>query len=81
VSRSPVIARIEERITLTPSGFFFLVILMLHQLASAIYFGAAKTAFQETSAAAIWIGENVLWGLGVALGRRSTYTVYRDPDA
>jgi hypothetical protein len=76
--RRTEIARIEEFTEPTAAGTFCFFLLSAHQVGSLLFFITAKSAIQEAAVAAIWIGGNVLWGLGVALGRRRTYIVTRD---
>jgi hypothetical protein len=66
---------------MTAAGVICFALLILHQLGSFAFFSGAKSAIQEAAVAAIWIGGNVLWGLGVALGRRRSYVITRDAPA
>lgn len=71
------VATMEERITFTAGGIISLLLLILHNIGVLIWLGTARSAVQEAALAAFWIGGNVLWGLGVALGRRRHYRIYR----
>lgn len=72
------LAQIIETISATPAGGFCMLMLLLHQVGCFAAFGTSTNVIQEATIACLWIGGNVLWGLGVALGRRRTYVVYRD---
>lgn len=71
------IAVITEEVEVTGWGSFCAVLLVLHNIAIFLWLLSAKSAFQETVVAVAWTGGNVLWGLGVALGRRRKMRVYR----
>lgn len=71
------IARIYEEVLTTGGGTFCMIMLVLHQIGALFSFLKTSSVIQETALAAIWIGGNVLWGLGVALGRRRIYVVTR----
>ncbi len=75
------IARIEERVSLSGLGGLSSVLLMLHNVVMAIaFFVSAKSAVQEASLGTMWIAGNVLWGVCMMMGRRSTYVVTRQID-
>jgi len=71
------IADIEEDVRLSLGGTICLLLLILHNFAVLSWFTLPKSAFQEASVAAIWTGGNVLWGIGILIGRRRTYHVRR----
>lgn len=71
------IAEIREQITFTPGGRICLIFLVLNTLLCGFGWFALNGAVQQAAVGTAWIAGNVLWGLGAALGRRRTYTVYR----
>lgn len=71
------LATIRETIVLTSGGGLALVLMVLHNILIVVTFFTARTVLQETVMLLGWIGGNLLLGLGVALGRRRTYTAYR----
>jgi len=71
------IATIVERVYVTGWGVFWGLVLALDCTISIVASMAATTIFQQIAAGVSLIGGAVIAGLGVALGRRRTYTVYR----
>lgn len=71
------IATIEEDVRLTGWGVFSLMLLILSVAFTAFAGMAAKTVFQQIEAGVSMIASLLLFGLGVALGRRRTYRIYR----
>lgn len=76
----PPLATIEERISFTAVGIVSLLLLILHNAAVVIWLAKSTTVIHEAAIGTMWIGGNVLWGLGVALGRRRTYRIDRASD-
>lgn len=73
------IAQIDEIETFTSGGVAALVMLVIFNVFSFAGFMIANGAIQQAVAALIWIGWNVVWGLGAILGRQRSYRVYRTP--
>lgn len=72
-----VIATIEEEVRLTGWGAISLILLILTVIGSLIISAGATTVFQQIEAGVSLISGLLLFGLGVALGRRRTYRVVR----
>jgi hypothetical protein len=72
------IARIEERVELSGVGRACVFFLLLSQVAVFIGYGSLTSSVQEAAIGTLWIALNVLFGIGVLAGRRSTYRVLRD---
>lgn len=67
------IARIEEHSQLTVGGAFAAILLALHNLLMlrvVIGGGSVRDGL-------LWLGGNLLFGLGIAIGRRRSYRVLR----
>lgn len=75
------IAKIREEIEFTSAGGLCIALLVVGNIYWIATFAASNTVLQQTVTALLWIGGNVLFGLGAALGRRRTYTVFRDNDS
>jgi nucleoside permease NupC len=71
------LAVITERIDTTAGGAISGLLLTLSVIAALFEYGAATTVFQQITAGVTLIGGMALFGLGVAMGRRRTYTIYR----
>lgn len=74
------IAIISERVTYSAGGLFAVLLLALSNAAAIYIWLAAINIVSETALAVLWIGNNVLWGVGVIVGRKRTYHVYRMPS-
>lgn len=72
------IARIEEITLATAGGTLAMLLLVLHNAGMLAIFMGTKNAIQEASLGTLWIAGNVLWGIGVIVGRKRTYVVTRD---
>lgn len=72
-----VIATIEEEVRLTAWGAISLILLILTVIGSLIISTGATTVFQQIEVGVSLISGLLLFGLGVALGRRRTYRVVR----
>ncbi len=72
-----VIATIEEEVRLTAWGVISLILLILSVIGSLMVSAGATTVFQQIEAGVSLISGLLLFGLGVALGRRRTYRVVR----
>ena len=72
------IARIEEKVWFSINGTIAVLMLVLCNFIAVMNFSTSKTVLQETVAALIWIGSNVLWGTGAIIGRKRTYIVRRE---
>jgi hypothetical protein len=77
----PGIATIVETTTLTVGGSVALILLVLHNIGVAGFSAKALSAVQEAALGTFWIGGNILWGIGIIVGRKRRYTVYRQDDA
>jgi cytochrome b561 len=71
------LAKITEEISMTGWGGFCVVMLVLTVAGSIGSYAAAKTVFQQIEAGVSLMAGLILFGLGSALGRRRTYTIYR----
>lgn len=72
------IARIDEKATMSGGGVVCMVLLILHQIGIVFAFAAANGAIQQATVGTLWIGGNVLWGIGIIVGRARTYRVTRE---
>jgi hypothetical protein len=78
---APVIARLEETVTLSGRGKFAAGLLVLHNvLMLAGYIAAAKGVMPEVTIGTVCIAGNVLLGVCILMGRRRSYCVTREPD-
>jgi hypothetical protein len=68
---------IKEESSLTAGGALSLVALIINLIVCGLFASAAQTVFQEIEIGVAFLGGNMLWGLGVAVGRRRTYRTYR----
>ncbi|MGY2988707.1 hypothetical protein [Bradyrhizobium sp. USDA 4508] len=73
---TPKIAVIEVQSTLTGGGQFCAVMLALSIFASVSLYLAATTVFLQIQAGVAMIAGILLFGLGIALCRTTTYTVF-----
>jgi hypothetical protein len=73
------VAIIQERIEATAGGSAATLLLVVSNLFVIGDFVASTNILQQNVAINLWIGCNVLFGLGVAVGRRRTYVVLRTP--
>ncbi|WP_338688432.1 hypothetical protein V5279_23850 [Bradyrhizobium sp. 26S5] len=71
------IAEIREEVTITNWGTFSRFGLGLGILIETIALFGATSIFQQIQAGVAFIGTAIVCGLGVAMGRRRTYRVYR----
>ncbi|MGY4399878.1 hypothetical protein [Bradyrhizobium sp. USDA 3315] len=71
------VAEIREEITVTGWGTFSRFGLGLGILIETIALFGATSIFQQIQAGVAFIGTAIVCGLGVAMGRRRTYRVYR----
>lgn len=74
------IAVISERITYSVGGVLALLFLLLCNAAALYAWISGISAVFETTLAIMWLGSTMLGGLGVIVGRRRTYSVYRMPS-
>jgi hypothetical protein len=72
------IAQIEEQVAFSGGGIVAVLLLVLCNLIAIVSFVASTTILQETLAALVWIGWNILWGTGAIIGRKRTYIVRRE---
>ncbi|AVT76598.1 hypothetical protein RPPS3_25350 [Rhodopseudomonas palustris] len=70
-------AVIIEHVRMTWVGIVSLMLLVLTVIGAIVAYIAARTEFQQVQAGVSLIGSVLLFGLGVALGRRRTYRVLR----
>ena len=76
------IARIEERVRFSLTGGMAVVLLLLHQTLILSLWQGALGSLPEAAIGIAWIAGNVLWGIGVIVGRRRSYRVFRlDPPS
>ena len=75
------IAVILERIAFSVGGILALLFLLLANAAVLYAWIRGLGGVSETSLALISLGSTVLGGLGVIIGRRRTYKVYRMPSS
>ena len=71
------IAVIEETVRSTGFGAVCIVLLLIVIAASGVGYTKAVTVFQQIEIGVGFIGSLIVLGLGAALGRRRSYTVYR----
>ncbi|MHC2578196.1 threonine/homoserine/homoserine lactone efflux protein [Bradyrhizobium diazoefficiens] len=71
------LAIIVEDVRLTAGGIVAAVLLVVTILYSFVTYEAATTVFQQIASGVSLIAGCIVWGLGVALGRRRTYRVLR----
>ena len=74
------IARISERVTYSAGGFFAMFLLVLSNAAAVYMWLTDMNILPERVFALLWIGSNMLWGIGIIVGRRRTYVVYKMPS-
>lgn len=74
------IALVRERTTFTAGGAFCVAMLVLNVVVAIVGMAAAANVLQQITAGVVFIGGNVLWGVGVICGRRSVYVAHRVPD-
>ncbi|MCA1399358.1 hypothetical protein [Bradyrhizobium sp. BRP56] len=75
-SAPPRIAVVEVQSKLTGGGQFCVVMLALTILVSASLYHEATTVFLQIHAGIAMIAGTLLFGLGIALCRKTTYTVF-----
>ena len=75
------IALISERVTFSLGGFCAVVLLLVWNVAAACLWISQAIVIPETLLAIFWVGGNVLWGIGIIVGRKRAYLVYRMPPA
>lgn len=71
------IARLDESTRLSGGGFFCFIMLLLGGVVTLIGIVLETSAIRSAASGAFWTGWNVLWGIGMLLGQRRTYTVSR----
>jgi hypothetical protein len=71
------LAVIVEENKVTAGGTFSMLMLVLTILFAVGIFVSAKSAIHEIEAGVVLTAGSVVWGLGIALGRRRTYRVFR----
>ena len=74
------LAIITEDIRATGGGALSFLLLLVAIFVSVVSYNTATTVFQQIEAGVGFIGSAIIFGLGIALGRRRTYTVYRSPN-
>jgi hypothetical protein len=75
------IALISERVTFSLGGVCAVVLLLVWNVAAAYLWISQAIVISETLLAMFWVGGNVLWGIGILVGRRRAYVVYKMPPA
>ena len=75
------IAVISERIAYSVGGILALLFLLLSNAAALYAWISGIGVVSETTLAIVWLGSTMLGGLGVIVGRRRTYRVYRMPSS
>ena len=70
-------AVIVEEYKVTAGGTVSLLMLILTVLVAVGIFVSAKSAIHEIEAGVVLTAGSVIWGLGIALGRKRTYRIYR----
>lgn len=71
------LAIITENIRMTAWGLLCVIMLIVMIVGSLVAYAHATTVFQQIEAGVSLIAGVLLFGLGVALGRRRSYTIYR----
>lgn len=71
------LATIVEEIQITAGGVICFILLIGTIVLAISAYSTAATVFQQIEAGVSLIAGCILWGLGVALGRRRTYRIYR----
>ena len=71
------LAIIVEHVTMTGGGAICVILLLLTLAGSFFSLIAATTVFQQIEAGVFLLAGCVLFGLGIALGHKRTYRVYR----
>lgn len=71
------LATIVEEVRITPGGVICFILLVITVIATAFSYISAATVFQQIASGVSLIAGCILWGLGVALGQRRTYRIYR----
>ena len=71
------IARLEEQVDSTLGGRFCFLLLILNSLLWVLVMGADTSAIRQAAYGTLLIAGNVLFGIGVIIGRRRTYVVTR----
>jgi len=75
------IAVISEQIVYSVGGILALLFLLLSNAAALYAWISGISVVSETTLAIVWLGSTMLGGLGVIVGRRRTYRVYRMPSS
>jgi hypothetical protein len=70
-------AIIREEIEITGWGWLSRVLLVLAVIVSAVTMADARNILQQIYAGVGFLGSAIVFGLGIALGRKRTYRVYR----
>jgi hypothetical protein len=73
-------AVIVEQVRSTVGGAISAFFLLLTWVASIVVYAASNTVFQQIEAGVALVAGTILCGLGVALGRRRTYRIYKSSD-
>lgn len=75
--RARELAVMVEEVSMTAGGVLCLLLLIGTVLLSVGGYAAAKTVFQQIEAGVSLMSGCIIFGLGVALGRRRTFRIYR----
>ena len=70
-------ATMIEETQVTPGGAICFALLVITVIGSFFAYGKATTIFQQIEAGVSLIAGSILFGLGVAIGRKRTYRIYR----
>lgn len=76
--QKPLIASIEEDVRFTFGGAVCVFMMVVVAIGAVLGVVAAKGAFQEAAMGAMAVAAFVAFGVGVIVGRRRTYRVYRE---
>ena len=76
-SQETSLAVIREKVEFTGWGLLSAIMVVINTAAATAWWQTTISAPQEAVVALIWLGGTAFFGLGAALGRRRTYTVFR----